>query len=215
MRISHRYKFILISVPKTGSTTCRKFLDPISDIKSNGSNKSPFYDHTTAVTLREHFKTNSWDWDSYFKFGFVRNPWDWMVSHWFYRSKFVKNFQNNKYKAENWCLNFYKTCKNQIEGTVNFSDWCQNYGIAEFDNQSEWLFDNSNNRLVDYIGRVEDFQTSLDYICETIKLDKIKVKIKNSTNHAKYNTYYTPHTRESVAKKFHRDIELFGYTFEE
>ena len=49
MRISHKYKFIFISIPKTGSTSVRSILDPYSDIISVNDKNSPYKHHTTSI----------------------------------------------------------------------------------------------------------------------------------------------------------------------
>jgi len=36
----------------------------------------------------------------------------------------------------------------------------------------------------------------------------------NVAEHRDYRTYYTPETREFVAQKCRRDIEMFGYEFD-
>ena len=214
MRISHKHKFVMISVPKTGSTTLRKFLDPLSDLMSNGSNKSPYYDHTTANLLQTHFISKEWNWNNYFKFGFVRNPWDWMVSHWFYRAKFIDEHENHQHNMNTWSLNFLHACQFQFANTNGFGEWCLKYGLDEFKNQSEWLYNEDDVCLVDYIGKMEDFQNSFNVVCEKIGLGKKNLSVKNKTKHANYTSYYTLDVKNAVASKFSRDIDLFGYTFE-
>ena len=74
MRISHKLKFIFFSIPRTASESIRSALDPYSDIKSEP--KGLYHNHITALALRNHFNEMGWVWDDYFKFAFVRNPWD-------------------------------------------------------------------------------------------------------------------------------------------
>ncbi|WP_367268204.1 sulfotransferase family 2 domain-containing protein [uncultured Thiohalocapsa sp.] len=78
MRISHQHRFVFLSNPQSGSTSIRIALDPYSDIKS--STEFPYHHHTNARRLKEHFLKQGWDWNSYFKFTTVRNPWDRMVA---------------------------------------------------------------------------------------------------------------------------------------
>ena len=83
------------------------------------------------------------------------------------------------------------------------------------DFQSEWLYSDDGNCLVDYVGKMENFQDSFDLICENIGLDKKHLSIRNKTKHANYTSYYTLDVKNAVANKFSRDIDLFGYTFEQ
>ncbi|MDD4955629.1 MAG: sulfotransferase family 2 domain-containing protein [Candidatus Omnitrophica bacterium] len=90
MRISHKYKFIFFSNPRTGSESVRKALDPFSDIFSS-VNDPVYNNHITPEELKNHFLKMGWDWDKYFKFCFVRNPWDRLVSI-YYRFKPDKQY---------------------------------------------------------------------------------------------------------------------------
>lgn len=215
MRISHKHKFIMISVPKTGSTTFRKYLDDISDVISVGDNTSQFYDHTTAVNLKEYFKTHDiWNWPEYFSFGFVRNPWDWLVSHWFYRIKFVEKYESDKTITPG-ANQFLCACRHQLSSTGSFKQWCIRYALDEFKPQTEWLYDTGNFKIVDYIGKLEHFQESADYINNRIGQPCIVFEKKNTTKHEKYTHYYDDVTRSLVETRFKIDIENFGYKFGE
>ncbi|PYK69889.1 MAG: hypothetical protein DME44_13330 [Verrucomicrobia bacterium] len=94
--ISHRYKCIFVEVPKTGSTSVRYMLGkPIKphlnlcEIKRmmesywvvRGGRKNRILEWLYLTLPAERRK--EWgrrQFESYFKFGFVRNPWDRVVS---------------------------------------------------------------------------------------------------------------------------------------
>lgn len=84
MRISHTHRFVFYSNPKTGSTTVRTLLDPYSDIagvpKSQTSPDFPFHSHMRPVEVKKIFVERGWDYDDYYRFTFVRNPWSRLVS---------------------------------------------------------------------------------------------------------------------------------------
>jgi len=84
MRISHRYKFVFLSHARTGSQTVRRLLDPFSDVTSvhysQTDETNPFYNHISALELKNEFDRRCWDWSAYRKFCFTRNPWERVVS---------------------------------------------------------------------------------------------------------------------------------------
>lgn len=85
MRISHKYKFIFFANPKTGSETVRKILDPYSDIKSDFdypkiTTQNPFYSHMPPKEVKVLFQERELNFDKYYKFTLVRNPWSRLVS---------------------------------------------------------------------------------------------------------------------------------------
>jgi|SRR5215468_8444806 len=73
--ISDRHRFIFVHINKTGGTSIEKVFEPDAD-QTNVAFK-----HARAAFYRREFPEQFRD---YFKFAFVRNPWDWLVSryHW-------------------------------------------------------------------------------------------------------------------------------------
>jgi len=78
LRISHRHKFVFLSKPKCASEAVRAALDPFSDITS--THRYPWFHHTPLAPLKREFDERGWDWDSYFVFTTVRNPYSMLNS---------------------------------------------------------------------------------------------------------------------------------------
>ena len=70
--ISHKHKCIFIHIPRTGGTSIEKALTEADWWKVDKKTK-----HLDCKTAKNLYKDN---WNEYFKFTIVRNPWDWMVS---------------------------------------------------------------------------------------------------------------------------------------
>ncbi|RXK81555.1 hypothetical protein EST62_12080 [Chlorobaculum sp. 24CR] len=113
MRISHSHKFIFLATPRTGSTTTRNVLDKYSDISSilisDITKEFPFYHHISALELKRIFECRGWDWDSYEKFCFVRNPYDRVVSLYHHYLKMRKNWKVKNLKTFKTKLIFITT----------------------------------------------------------------------------------------------------------
>jgi hypothetical protein len=94
--ISHQYKCIFVEVPKTGSTSVRRILGraikphmSLSEIRRlmesywvvRGGRKDRIMEWLYPMLPAEQRKERGRrQFESYFKFGFVRNPWDRVVS---------------------------------------------------------------------------------------------------------------------------------------
>ena len=78
MLISHKHKFITIDIPKTGTRSLRESLLPLGvvDICGTPNLDAEFYQHSCAIGVQKQFAKNNWNWNDYFKFTIVRNPWD-------------------------------------------------------------------------------------------------------------------------------------------
>lgn len=132
-------------------------------------------------------------WDDYFKFAFVRNPWDRMISNW-------KMLMSNISFVEFVKLYPYRNNLGCIWHTLPM--WTH-------------IFDNKGNKLVDFIGKFENLQEDFNTICDKIGIPQKQLPHKNATKHKHYTEYYDEETKEIVAKKYAKDIEYFGYKFGE
>lgn len=222
MIISHKHKFIYVAIPKTGSQSIRQILNPFADITSRHLHDDPYYHHTRAKSLRDHFKKNGWDWDEYFKFTMVRNPWAHLVSKWKYINQTVYFHEN---KIEHVNEPFAKRSKQLLTKLdFDFNNFVVYWRDANpqsvkhidmmwYCDQIEWILDNEDNNLLDYIGKVENFHESVDHITDKIGIPQQQIPHKNKTNHKHYTEYYNDTTRRIVAEKSAKDIEYFNYKF--
>jgi hypothetical protein len=212
MRISHRYKFVFISKPRCASTTVRKLLDPFSDIVSSQSH--PYHHHTTASRLKAHFAEIGWDWERYFKFITLRNPWTMLVSLY----HFGLPDTNGKYFWQRYLPEIeekgYSPLQQRIpENLIPFSAWLFEYDFTIY-TLNYYINDSHGHSLVDTIIPYEKLSTELPkiaaelgfsvgkmpYLCKTKKVEDI-------------SGYYGPRQRARVEDLFAEDIARGKYSF--
>lgn len=87
MIISDKYQCIYIRIPKTGSTTVEQALIANDPDCIQSDNYSPPYGHIPASAVRE--LAGEERWNTYFKFTFVRNPYDWFCSNYKDHCRFI------------------------------------------------------------------------------------------------------------------------------
>lgn len=159
------------------------------------------FQHRTAGEIRA--LVGEPRWRQRFSFGFVRNPWDKVASHYHYR---VKTNQTG--------LN---------ERPIPFVEWVR-LTYAEqappyYDNpkmfmpQVDWLTDDDGEFLVNYVGRFETLHKDFAHVCREIGLQVSLPHLKASAR-GSYHQYYDEPTVEIVAKWFAKDLTAFGYRFE-
>jgi len=210
---NHDLKAIFIHIPKTAGLSIRNCLS------NNGfyhkGHVSNFYTRDTTISTRHQpsKNLNKNCIDNYFKFCFVRNPWDIVVSsflwwHGMYEwSKRTGRGHNRK-----------KKIATEIS-EMTFHDFVKKYPhkINEVDHQNLgqhfWLEDETENKTVDFIGKFENLQEDFNIICDKIGIPKQQLSHKNATKRNHYTEYYNDETQEIVAKKYAKDIEYFGYKF--
>lgn len=232
MRISHKYKFIFFANPKTGSETVREILKPYSDVSSvhykERTPQNPFYSHITPKEVKQIFQERDLNYDEYFKFTFVRNPWARLVSLYemIYAAE-AGGLVKNKLKFE-----LKRLSKKLFLKKPDFKDWLltidndgigaggkdwerwRRYGSYSIDN---YIMDSERNILVDQVIRLEDINTELIPLLIKIGIphaESINLKKSNSRIYNKYTTYYTKDSIELISKLYKYDIENFNYSFE-
>ncbi len=214
MLISHKHKFVFIAINKTATTSIHDALTNLSDIKSVGDTQSSYYFHATAKKIKKEFKKNNWDWNSYFKFSFVRNPWDRMVSAYFYRLKMVEKW-NKKKPVDKHTIAVYEDFKVQLNSTNNFNEWLEkyiNHKSVAF-HQHKFLYEDEK-KLVNFVGKFENLSNDFDYAMTQIKCEHIKLPFLNKSNRKSHKKYYSEHTRKLVKNYYVKDINLFNYNYD-
>lgn len=199
-RTIEQRKFIFISVPKNGSQSIHKMFNVRLKDHSNITDVGIFDNHCRAAVLKRRYP----DFDDRFKFCFVRNPWERIVSWWNYHRKMN--------------IAMYKE--------ITFPEWVkqgcphhwgpQNGTRYKRENRSpldqfQFIYDDKGNCLVDFIGKMENFNDELKKIQKELNVSFDNIEHRNKTS-SDWKAYYTPELITLVSIRFKKDIDLFGYT---
>lgn len=190
-----KHKCIFIHIPKTAGTSILSILMG-NDIKRS---------HKTA----ECFKNVSPEkFEIYFKFAFVRNPWDKIVSvyqylleghdsedHIYFRKLFAEKYPS----FESFVLDYLD------------KDIIHNHPL--FKPQYRYIYDYKNECMVDFVGRLENIDEDFSFILSRLNINA-KLKKLNKSTRSDYRDYYTKQEIiDKIAFLYSKDIELFKYEF--
>ena len=193
--ISHNNKFIYTRIAKTASSTIIQLMEHYVDDMKTLVDENWTHDpnHIPLYFLKKNIKEEHFN--SYFKFGFVRNPWDRMVSAYAY----TLNWYLKKDPSSPWC-------------PTDFKSW-----IVNLDKNDKYRYPRQHKFVegCDFVGRFENLQEDFNIICDKIGIPQQQLPHKNKSKHKHYTEYYDDETRELVAKQYAKDIEYFKYEFGE
>jgi hypothetical protein len=199
-----RRGFWFVDVPRTSTTSIKQELEQaFGPVFGKQHGRWSFPDHTPAVEMRRLLTPRVWD--RLFTFSIVRNPWSRQLSfyHWARNRGFFKNMTFRDFVLE---LN-----KQFETGQSRFNWHGPHFGAVDY------LFDTDGRQLVQQIVRFEDREAGLAGIAQRLKLPSLgrNHQNKQTPSDAHYASAYDDETREMIARIYHRDISLFGYTFEQ
>ncbi len=201
-RIDHEHRLVFVHIPKTAGNSVTQSM---ASVRGPAAERSPrIAKHAKAVEVRGLIGAARWE--QYFSFAFVRNPWDLMVSsyHWWLQ------------KAPG--IRYHRRLARKVAGMDGFEEFIRSpVGRGRINERPgelcDWFEDWQGTQLVRFVGRVERIEEDWRLICEQCGVSLPPIPHVNRSRHDDYRSYYTPQTRELVARRFARSIEQFGYSF--
>ena len=175
--IIDQHKTIFIHIPKNAGTSIETYF-------ANGSVRIQPNKHADIYEIKRKFKNS---YNNYRKFTIIRNPYDKMVSWYFYLKRNL---------GENYNI-------------VKFNEWIKNPSklwhiedpISYLKPQHEWVdetveilkFENLNKELSKFFDK------------------EIKLPIINKSNHKHYLNYYNKESLDIIYNKYKKDFEKYNY----
>jgi len=221
--INHDLKCIFVEVPKTGSSSIRSIVG------------CPEKAHRSIIEIKNQITEQQFD--EYFKFGYVRNPWDRAVS--LYNRICNKRKRIVEGRSKNTLNRDHEFIISQILRDVDYSppmiinkytnltqdipfndfiklhkyatDTCFHPTQKKY--QLDFLTNSSGQVIVDFIGRFENLDQDFNIVCDKIGIPQQTLPHKNKSTHKHYTEYYDDKSRRIIMNRFDKDIEYFGYKF--
>ena len=206
--IHHKHKCIFIHINKCAGTSVSLALDMLQthisaelvfsdDILSDSQN-TYWQKWLPDKKLCHQYNWSPLDeiknyWNDYFKFTVVRNPWDRIVSDLIFCKK--QGFVDPA-----------RTVRQEVVECMNNRERWKSPCV-------DWITLGGENQM-DMVLKFENLQHDFQALCDRLNISAT-LPHKNKTEHKHYTEYYDDETRQIVAEKYAKDIEMFGYKFGE
>ena len=201
--VNHSKKLAYIPIAKVANSSikasmCEQKLDGVEE----------YYQIHSLVTKMHKLDEEA---KKYYKFSFVRNPLDRLVSC--YVNKYTSD---KKYLESKGRLYFDSYLFGYVRQPKDFTDFirkiCKIPTCLEdqhFQKQYNLLYDKKGNCLVDYVGKYENIVEDFEMLEKRFDLKPLPHYYQTSKGN--WMDYYTLETAELVHKKYRRDFQVFGY----
>tara|TARA_R100000742_G_C4221744_1_gene45347 strand:- start:41 stop:577 length:537 start_codon:yes stop_codon:yes gene_type:complete len=174
--IIEQYKSIFIHIPKNAGTS-------IETLFANSSFRIQPRKHDNIYDIKKKFPKV---YDSYRKFTIIRNPYDKMVSWYFYLKKQMG-----------------------LDNIIEFSEWIKepsklwhaNDPICFLDPQHTWVDDTV------VLIRYENLNEELDKFFG----EKINLPITNKSDHKHFSCYYNKKSSDIIYNRYKEDFDKYNY----
>jgi chondroitin 4-sulfotransferase 11 len=191
--INHEKKCIFIHIPKTGGTS---IWNGIIERSHNPNLHVQHFDlkHEVSDTTRDYFKTS-----------FVRNPWDRLVSIYFYYKNGGNKGATDRRIQRSVPETFEKFCYSDII----IGDSGKSSTIDATKSMSTFFNSDIN---MDFIGKFENIEEDFEIIKRKLNITSHLIHIRKG-NHKPYQHYYNQSTEQHIGEIFKTDITKFNYNF--
>ena len=218
MLVSHDPPFLFVHIDKAAGSNIQHALRPF--MKTAGRNKMrrllgllgplnrtgglyrqlEFSEHAPASRVEACLPRQVYA--RLYKFAFVRNPWDRLVSRHAYLLRQKKHA--------------HSSTVNKLGSFDAYLQWELGRGPHNggMRHQTDYVTGADGRCIVDFIGYFERLAEDFGEACRNIGVPASLPPPKDHAPRGDYRSFYTEETRDLVARAYARDIELFGYTFE-
>jgi len=234
--IIHKYKSIFVHIPKVAGQSIESFF--LADHGLNWDKRAPMLmienenpelgpprlAHLMASEYCKYQYISEDQFNDYFKFAFVRNPW----------SRAVSLYKHSKY---NLVMSFKRFVQFELPKLIKEQQWFfgQQYDFVHSDNEL----------MVDFIGRFENLDEDFMQVTKSLNISNAKLTHTNESKNKKfgsniqqtvvelirnprfvlryspdrvkskdYRDYYDTHTIQAINELYSKDINAFDYSFD-
>jgi hypothetical protein len=191
-KINDIHKLIFIHIPKNAGISIEESL---------------FGAKVGHKTIRQFESHDKKKYVNYFKFTIVRNPYDRLVSAFYFLKKGGRNSKDKDWAEKN------------LKGIEDFEQFLYLLKNKDFANvilkwqhftpQYKYLINSSNEVNLDFVLKFENLESDFQKLTQRINFKSMKLEHKNKSKRKNWSEYYNPETKLIIYELYRKDFELF------
>jgi hypothetical protein len=220
--ISHNYRCIFIHIPKTAGTSIEKKLGQfeklvpgVQDHRSirelepqlaygmfaiRNKEDLKFLKYRAKSTLKGREILTTAQYQNYFKFAFVRNPWS-RVFSWYKAVMRLDHVKKRFGIGDNCTLSEFVASYIHLQPALR--------------PQLFWITNSKGQVSMDFIGRFENLGQDFARVCNTLNIEDPELPQLLAGDKRHYTDYFDAKTRDAIFNRYREEIDYFGFNFGE
>jgi hypothetical protein len=195
--VSKENKTLYFHVAKTGGSSIAALLRANNLDDGVLSNKYLGLDEKIS-----YFNEVADEWESYYKFTFVRNKYDLLISLYNMDVRLNGKMSLDSNVTFEGFIRDHVGCTNTLKNEGLYNSLIDQYYLTHLDGQP----------LYDFVGTLENFDTDLDVVCQKLQIENTQYRENvGAYDKSKKDGYYTEELREIVRAKFPEEFKHFGW----
>lgn len=214
--ISRAKNFIFVHVPKTAGNSVQNALFPYSEDERTVEGEQDGVERFGVVHpgtgLWKHSRMSDYQqaldpafFDAALKITVLRNPWDRMISTYFYWDERAAVQAGHAADPD---LDLDEASFRELVGK---SFGYRGHICAR---DRDGALRRIDQHSIDVFLRFEHLQDDMDALADRLGIARVQLVQRNASRHRPYASYYTDSLRDAVAERFAREIEYFGFSFD-
>lgn len=222
------HEFVYFVVQKVACTSIKTAIEPLFEFRASPGRGDGVQDGSKRDGIHRRFDRSRFQireakllkrldrrYRNYLKFGFVRNPWDRLVSCYF--NKFRRGGPGLGLPDDDIDIELYPgmSFAEFVEAVHAIPDESSN---PHFKAQHTVFCPAGDGKLLaDYVGRFENLSEDFDHVMREIGVAgeiRLPHKLRSASREGRsYAEFYDDRLKKLVHERFRNDVEMFGYSF--
>ena len=196
--VSKEKKVLYMHIAKTGGSSIVRLLQNNNLDDGVLSDKDTMYEEKV-----EYFQEIAENWDDYYKFTFVRNKLDLMISLYNYDRNLNGAWSLDPNVSFEDFIRKHVGCEDTFVKKIQYNKLIDQYYLTHLHNQS----------LFDFVGRFDSYTEDLNKVCQHLDIENTEIHVNAGSydRSKKRNDYYTAELDQVLRNKFPQEFAHFGW----